>query len=292
MQTSSPKDWGDVANAATFTTTNPTSGGSGSTNFNGDGDSQAYINGNDDANLVRFVTDGKWINVQNGASGTPTYNTGLGGWTIHYVYELEQVEGFEATITEAKYSTMYTTYAVDLSQVENHAVTAYYVKADGFENSGYVTLTEVPNNVVPAYTPVILYTETPATYTLPCLTSEVPALNGNLLQGSFVDAVVDSEAYVLSNPAAGVGLYKAEMNQKGYTAFLNNGGKAYLPASALPTSASVQGFKFGDFTSTAIEGVATGNESAKVIYDLSGRRLNNITNAGVYIINGKKVLVK
>ena len=87
MQASSPKDFGTVANAAVFTTTNPTSKGSGATKFNGDGDSQGYIDGNDDANLVRFVaTNGKWINVQNGDSGTPTYNTGEGGWTIHYAY--------------------------------------------------------------------------------------------------------------------------------------------------------------------------------------------------------------
>lgn len=100
MQTSSPKDFGTVDNAAKFTTTNPTSTGSGSTKFNGDGDSQAYIDGNDDANLVRFVNvkDSKWINVQNGDGGTPTYNTGLGGWTIHHVYQVEAEEVKEVNI--------------------------------------------------------------------------------------------------------------------------------------------------------------------------------------------------
>ena len=93
MQQSSPKDFGTVDNAAVFTTTNPTSAGNGATKFNGDGDSQSYIDCNDDAHLVRFVTNGKWINVQNGDSGTPTYNTGLGGWTIHYVYTVEGREG-------------------------------------------------------------------------------------------------------------------------------------------------------------------------------------------------------
>ena len=97
MQTSSPKDFGTVTNAAVFTTTNPTSKGSGTAYFNGDGDSQSYINGSDDANLVRFVKGSNWINVQNGNSGTPTYNTGSGGWTIHYVYT---VEGEEATDPE------------------------------------------------------------------------------------------------------------------------------------------------------------------------------------------------
>lgn len=88
MQTSSPKDFGTIDNAAKFSTTNPTSTGNGATKFNGDGDSQTYINGNDDANLVRFVTGGKWINVQNGDGGTPIYNNGEGGWTIHYVYKV------------------------------------------------------------------------------------------------------------------------------------------------------------------------------------------------------------
>ncbi len=97
MQASSPKDFGTKENAAVFTTTNPTSQGSGSTKFNGDADSQAYINGNDDANLVRFVTNSKWINVQNAESGTPTYNTGLGGWTIHYVYGVDEVSAVSVT---------------------------------------------------------------------------------------------------------------------------------------------------------------------------------------------------
>ena len=103
MQKTSPKDFGTVAAAAKFTTTNPTSAGSGSTKFNGDNDSKDYISGNDDPNLVRFVTtEGKWINVQNGDNGTPLYNTGEGGWTIHYVYQLEseEVDKYQFELTE------------------------------------------------------------------------------------------------------------------------------------------------------------------------------------------------
>ena len=88
MQASSPKDFGSVEGAAVFTTTNPTQAGEGSSNFNGDGDSMSYIDAED--MLVRFVNDSEtWINVQNGAAGTPTYNQGKGGWTIHYVYAVE-----------------------------------------------------------------------------------------------------------------------------------------------------------------------------------------------------------
>ena len=114
MQSSSPKDFGTIDNAAEFTTTNPTSAGSNATYFNGDGDSQAYINGANDANLVRFVTDSKWINVQNGDNGTPTYNAGTGGWTIHYVYAVEEAtEVFDVTYNfvyndDVKFSKTYT----------------------------------------------------------------------------------------------------------------------------------------------------------------------------------------
>ena len=40
-----------------------------------------------------------------------------------------------------------------------------------------------------------------------------------------------------------------------------------------------------------IEEVETENADA-VIYDLAGRRIEKITQAGIYIVNGNKVLVK
>ena len=91
MQTSSPKDFGTIDNAAIFTTTNPTTSGSGSTKFNGDGDSTDHINGDND-HLVRFVKGNNWINVQKATNGTPTYNTGEGSWTIHFAYEVSEEE--------------------------------------------------------------------------------------------------------------------------------------------------------------------------------------------------------
>ena len=56
-------------------------------------------------------------------------------------------------------------------------------------------------------------------------------------------------------------------------------------------------FAAGNYTvninayATAIEGVEAEAENA-VIYDLTGRRVYEITEGGIYIINGKKVLVK
>ncbi len=94
MTSTSPTTFSaDSGAGAVFVATNPTVANGG---FNGDADSQNYI---DDQNLlVRFVVGGTtgttWINVQNGDGGTPAYNSGTGGWTVHNVYKVakEQVE--------------------------------------------------------------------------------------------------------------------------------------------------------------------------------------------------------
>ena len=48
----------------------------------------------------------------------------------------------------------------------------------------------------------------------------------------------------------------------------------------------------GSKITTGIDEVKGENGEAKAIYDLTGRKIENITKAGIYIINGKKVLVK
>ena len=43
---------------------------------------------------------------------------------------------------------------------------------------------------------------------------------------------------------------------------------------------------------TSIEDVESENGNVKVIYDLQGRKIETITKSGIYIVDGKKVLVK
>lgn len=51
-------------------------------------------------------------------------------------------------------------------------------------------------------------------------------------------------------------------------------------------------FTFTVDQTSGIENVTTENGKANIIYDLTGRRVNEITKAGIYIVNGKKILVK
>lgn len=92
-----------------------------------------------------------------------------------------------------------------------------------------------------------------------------------------------------SSDPASVGFYW--MNVTG-AAFTNGAHKAYLKlAKSTPAgSQAVKGFPFNG-TTTGIEQIEAGADAKNTIYDLSGRRVNKAAK-GIYILNGKKVLVK
>lgn len=112
----------------------------------------------------------------------------------------------------------------------------------------------------------------------------------NLLKGSDEAALTTGGTvyYKLSLNKAGdansVGFYYGSADG---AAFTNGAHKAYL---ALPAASGVRAFLFNEGTITGIQN-ATTNSAAMQVYDLQGRRVQN-AQKGLYIINGKKVLVK
>ena len=119
----------------------------------------------------------------------------------------------------------------------------------------------------------------------------------NDLEGTDVEtAITDDVAYYFyglslnaSSDPASVGFYW--MNPTG-AAFTNGAHKAYLKLdkSTPAGSQAVNGFPFNG-TTTGIEQIEAGADAKNTIYDLSGRRVNKAAK-GIYILNGKKVLVK
>lgn len=180
------------------------------------------------------------------------------------------------------WASLYLPFAVDIPG----DVKAYIVTGAG---SDYVSLTQI-TGALPAETAIIYNGDWTSNVSAEAVNEEAD-VTGNLLKGTFATTYITEEAYVLAKVDGEVGFYKAQMNQNEGTAWLNNSFKAYLPVSALPAAVQgANGFKFR-FETTGVEGVQV-TEGAKVIFDLSGRKVNDMKAPGLYIVNGKKVLVK
>ena len=193
----------------------------------------------------------------------------------------EFVEMFYNTITvsDAGWATLYLGATARIpSDVEAYIVTTV--------NDGWVTLTQV-KGVIPVNTGVIVKANA-GEYNLIVGETATADVTGNLLEGTLFSKNINEEAYVLGEVGDVVGLYKAKMTDG---VWLNNANKAYLPASAVPNkSAAFYGFDWNG--TTGINEVKGENGNVKTIYDLTGRRVEAITAPGIYVVGGKKVLVK
>ncbi|MBO5676459.1 MAG: hypothetical protein J6S07_09120 [Bacteroidaceae bacterium] len=189
----------------------------------------------------------------------------------------------DVTVSAAEYSTLYLGYTSYIPEgVEVYTITNVA--------NGYATMTQI-EGVLPANTGVIL--KNAGDYKFKLSAGVTGSAEGNLLQGSVENTYIEGPAYVLSNGTNGIGLYKALLNKneegtEGDTHFLNNAGKAYLPAPAeAPTRFLV--FNFGG-EETGIDEPKGENSNVKaVVYDLAGRRVQN-AQKGVFIVNGKVVI--
>ena len=193
-------------------------------------------------------------------------------WTIEEVTELP------VTVTAAGYATFYAPVAVSVpSGVTAHTVTI---------NGEWAILSEALT-VIPAETGVVLVAGE-GSHNFAITTTD--AFNGtNALRGSVATTYYTEVGtyYALAQVEGVVGFYKDKFNN---SRFQNNSHKAYLYGAGTAEAASYS-FRFGEGT-TGISEVTTENGNVKAIYDITGRRVENITAPGIYIINGVKVLVK
>ena len=199
---------------------------------------------------------------------------------------LTEYEETEITVGDANWATMYLGYSVYVPE----GVNAYTIS--GVEN-GYVTKVPV-EGVIPANTGVLL--ENAGTFTFKKAAKDVAAIAGNLMNGSVENTYVEGKAYVLANhEEEGLGFYVAELNKdgegnEGTTHFLNNAGKAYLVLPAASETVAFYGLDWDG--TTGVDEITENRVQSTVIYDLTGRRVETITAPGIYIVGGKKVLVK
>ena len=163
-------------------------------------------------------------------------------------------------------------------------------------NDDRLILTEVESKQVPANTGVLLKSaSTEATYSV---IGSAPAIENNLLCAS----VEEGQTTAADGTTEGYSFFKLSYNQAGeneklgfYWAkengapFVSKTGLAYLAVKTADVAA-VKGFSLIDMETgiSKVSGSAAGNG---VIYDLQGRRVEHAVR-GLYIVNGRKVMVK
>lgn len=186
-----------------------------------------------------------------------------------YNFNIEEVDALPVTISSAKFATLYAPVALTIP-----AGVEVYTATD--DDDKYLHLNEIQGQTIPANTGVILKGEA-GTYNFD-LTDDVTPIS-NALTGTVAAIARPEGSYILATGTAGVAFYKDG-------AQTIPGFKAYLAAS---TGSNVKTFVFGD--ETAVKAIEAAQNSDKVVYDMSGRRVLNPAK-GLYILNGKKVVIK
>lgn len=175
---------------------------------------------------------------------------------------------------------------------------AYYCKNYDKEK-GTISVVAI-DGVVPANTGVILKGEPGETYTLTGTNSEAASVTDNALvavtEQTVIYQIVEINEVEYTNFGLSGGVFKkVNSNPKGVTVKAN---RAYLqiPTSAL-TSAAAEGIMLvWDEETDGIEIVQTSTVKSRhddAWFTLDGRQLSGKPTAkGLYIVNGKKVIIK
>lgn len=202
--------------------------------------------------------------------------TGASSIVVSYEIIDHAEVGLPATDRTANYATFSSDKAVEFVDATVYAVNVV---------NGVLQLNEVTSKQVPAGNGVLLQSEketAPYFYI-----DEADAIGNNLLKPASEEMSGSYTFYKLAyddyDAKTGLGFYWGEDNGG---VFNVKAGTAYL---AVPNAVSVKGFLL-DGTPTAIEGVEAENNT-DVIYNLSGQRVQK-AQRGLYIVNGKKLMVK
>lgn len=164
-------------------------------------------------------------------------------------------------------------------------VDAYIAKQEG-ENK--VVLQKI-TGALPANTGVILSSETAATPYIPTARTTEPLATeteDNMLVATTGNAVeTNVNAYILSKNGNTAVFKKLKSDARTIAQY-----KAYLELNGAQ-SAQLMKFAFAGSDLTGIQNVTETSAKSKTAYDLAGRKVGKLQK-GIYIVNGKKVIVK
>ena len=214
-------------------------------------------------------------------SGSPRFScyAASSSLPVAQIYkEIEVPASINITISSSGYSTLAKAFGLDFSGATPAGLVAYVASEI---SASAVTLAAVDE--APASTGVILKGTAGATYSIPVKADASFDGTNKLKAAVAATTIAANEAYIMQG-----GLF-----HKVTAASTVPAGKAYLLASDVPAAARELSFVFGDDETTGLKTVSnnqlvTGNS---YFYDLQGRKVANPTK-GLYIVNGKKVVIK
>ncbi len=211
-----------------------------------------------------------------------TGDYGIRIWSITVAYLPTDID---VSVSSANYAT----FCDHLNRnFDGTGITVYKAASNGTK----VTLTEITDGIVPANTGVVLYKDggTAGNVAIPVAASAGSGnYTGNEMVGINVTTKVAADGgssktnYILSNEASGVGFYKATDSGANLGAH-----KAYLSTT---NAASARDFLGFEENTTAIESITNSKEIKGEYFNLAGQRVAQPTK-GLYIVNGKKVVIK
>ena len=179
-------------------------------------------------------------------------------------------------ITDAKYATYHTTYKLDYSGTD---ITPYTAALSGSN----IVLTPVSDGIVPADKGIILYSETTGMQPIP-VTSASATIDDTGLKISDGETAMSEHLYVLGKKNDIVGFYRWA------SASSLSAGRVYLDGSGTNAPDFLE-FIFNDIDLSGIHATTVEQAPHTRYYDLQGRSTTTPRH-GVYITNGKKVVVK
>ena len=223
---------------------------------------------------------GRWLHNSDNAYVNRCSNNTCGA---AHSWKVVEVTSLPVSISKVGYSTLYAPVALSIPE----DVTAYTGEVP--ETETCLTLKAVEDGVIPANTGVVLK-GSEATHNFK-IADDVDAIEDNALDGTVAKIAAPTDKgtiYTLQRHDTYGVAFMEFYDEETKTVPNLNGFKAYLP---LKNGASAISLRFGDEGTTEIETSTLNTQPSTEVYDLQGRRVLNPTK-GVYIVNGKKVVIK
>ena len=207
------------------------------------------------------------------------FNDKMSWYTTNWSDYADIIKAITLTANEGAMGEYWATYYNNLSHTKAPSGTQVFKVA---LTGSSLELTEITDGIITMGEGVVLKSNTATIKPEYSGTESVINYNDNDLEGTMTSITNPGNAYVLNKKEAGVGFYKLSATG---TIGAN---KAYLTYDG--SVGACRFFGFGDTTSIKMPTVK-GNDTDAAVYDLQGRCVAQPTK-GLYIVNGKKVIIK